>query len=195
MKRILAIAFMAATAATTASAATVAFGPTTARGSGPNVTFSETVIPSDVIGDATFMFSVRGDLDWSREFVDVSVDGFSLGRVFDNNSGNDAFDFARDRGNQHRSTLTGTATIANSVFAGLISDGALEILFNFSSPVNYGPGFFGSGPSVSSLSGEITYTAAIDNAPAPVPLPATFGLMGLGLLGLGAVRRKKKAKS
>lgn len=39
------------------------------------------------------------------------------------------------------------------------------------------------------------YTISLTEAPlAPVPLPATAGLLGLGLAGLGAVGRRKRAK-
>lgn len=39
------------------------------------------------------------------------------------------------------------------------------------------------------------YTVSLTEAPlAPVPLPATAGLLGLGLAGLGAVGRRKRAK-
>lgn len=195
MKRVLAIALLTASVASTASAATITFGPKSARGWGPNISFTETVLPSEVIGDASFTFSVSGDLNWKREYVDVSIDGYSLGRVFDNNPANDDFDFAGDRGNQHKRILTGTATIANSIFADLISDGALEILFDFSLAVNHGTGFLGFGKTVNGLEGAITYEAAIDNTPVPVPLPATLGLMGVGLLGFGALRRRNAPKS
>ena len=118
------------------------------------------------------------------EYVDVSVDGFSLGRVFDNNSSNDAFNFPADRGSQNTRTHTGSATIANSVFSGLIADGVLNILFDFSREVN----FLGS---VNRLSGSITF----DETPAPVPLPASLGLLGFGLAGLGALRARRKSKA
>lgn len=190
MKRTLLATIFAVSAATSASAATVNFGPASSGANGPNIAFNNLVTPTTVTGDATFTFSLSGDLNGVSEYVDVSIDGFSLGRVFDNNTGNDAFDFANDAGTQHTSVLTGTATIANSVFANLITDGALSILFDFSNAVDFGP-FFGFGPSVNNLSGSVTFA----EGPAPVPLPATAGLMGLGLASMVGLRRRKRSKA
>ena len=62
-KLILAAVLTVATGA--AQAATITFGPTSRGGSGPNIAFNNLVTPTTVTGDATFTFSVRGDLDWS----------------------------------------------------------------------------------------------------------------------------------
>ncbi|EBA15814.1 hypothetical protein RSK20926_14324 [Roseobacter sp. SK209-2-6] len=171
-------------AAATAHATTIDFGPTSSTTSGANISFDNLVTPTSIIGDATFTFSTRGDLDHVSEYVDVSIDGFSLGRVFDNNSSNDDFDFAGDSGTQSSSTHTGSATISNAVFASLISDGFLNLLFDYSAGVN-------CCGTVQLLSGSITFTSGV----APVPLPATAGMLGLGLFGLGAMRRRKQKQT
>ncbi|MQY43262.1 VPLPA-CTERM sorting domain-containing protein [Epibacterium sp. SM1969] len=182
---ILAAALCLASAAG-AQAATIAFGPTAQDGAGPNIEFNNLLALPTVIGNATFTFSVRGDLNWFGEYVDVSIDGFSLGRVFDNNPRNDAFDFYRDRATQQTELHTGSATIDQSVFANLVSDGELNILFDFSPLVDWNG-------AVRHLSGSITYDAGVDNSIAPVPLPASAALLIGGLFGLGALRRRKKA--
>lgn len=189
MKRTLIAALLLAATASTASAATLSFGPVSRNGSGPNIAFNNLVTPSVVNGDAIFTFSVRADLNWFTEYVTVFLDGVSLGRVFDNNTSNDAFDFDQDRGTQHTRLHTGSATIAQSVFAGLVADGELDILFDFSREVNFQR-------SVRHLSGSITYDSTVDSSPLPaaVPLPAPFALLGAGLVGLGALRRRKRAQ-
>lgn len=179
MKKLLLAATLAATAGT-AQAATINFGPSSAGGWGPTINFNGLTAPATIVGDATITFSVQGDLDWSGEYVDVNLDGFSLGRVFDNNTGNDPFNVPGDAGSY--SLRTATATIANTDFAGLIADGLLNLSFNFNAYVN-------CCGTVRTLYGSISYEEA-----APVPLPATAGLLGLGLAGFGAIRRRKGSK-
>jgi hypothetical protein len=169
-------------ASTAAQAASISFGPTSASGSGPTINFSGLVAPTGITGDATITFTVNGDLNSSSEYIDINLDGFSLGRVFDNNSANDAFDFAGDSGNQSQSDLTGSATISNAVMAGLIADGLLNLSFSFSNSVD-------CCGSVNKLVGTISYA---DIAPVPLPASLPFLLAGLGGFGIAA-RRKKKA--
>lgn len=179
MKKILLAAALAATAGA-AQAATINFGPSSAGGSGPVINFNGLAAPTTISGDATIFFSVQGDLNYYTEYVDISLDGFSLGRVFDNNTGNDPFNVPGDIGSY--SLKSASATIANADFAGLIADGLLNLSFDFSGGVN-------CCGTVRSLSGTISYEEA-----APVPLPATAGLLGLGLAGFGAIRRRKGSK-
>lgn len=183
MKSIL-FAASVAISASAAQATTITFGPTSAGGRGPNIAFDNLVTPTTTTGDATFTFSVRGDLDATNENVLVSIDGFSLGRALDADPSNDSFDFAGDNGSPNTDVHTGSATISNAVIATLINDGFLNLFFDFSSTVNFAG-------SVNELYGSITF----DSSVAPVPLPASSVMLGLGLLGLGGLRRRKSRLS
>ena len=161
-----------------ANAAVISFGPTSAGGSGPLITFNNLATPTTIIGDAIITLNIKGDFNSSHEWADVTLDGFSLGRVLDNNTANDPFNFTNDQGSY--SALTGSATIANSDFASLILDGLLNLSFQTSSGVN-------CCGTVNHLSGSITFTEV-----SAVPLPAAAFMFIPALLGFMGFRRKAK---
>ena len=163
------------------NAAVINFGPVSAGGSGPDISINNLVTPTATTSDATMTLNLNGDFNSSSEYVDISIDGFSLGRVFDNVTTNDAFNFSGDSGNQATSTLTGTAIISQAVFAGLISDGFLNLFFATSPNVD-------CCGVVKHLSGTITF-----NEVSAVPLPAALFMFAPALLGLMGLRRKFKA--
>jgi len=139
------------------------------------------VTPTSISGDAVLSFAIEeGDVDSSSEHLDVFIDGFSLGRVFDDDPSNGIFDVLGDSSPSSNLNVSASATIPGAVFGGLISDGFLSLRFEKPLAVFY----------IYKLSGFITFTSAI----APVPLPATAGRLGLGLLGLGMMRRRKGGK-
>ncbi|MDT0629057.1 PEP-CTERM sorting domain-containing protein [Alteromonas sp. W364] len=163
-----------------ANAALITFGPSSASGSGPTISFNNLVVPSTIMGNATVTLSVNGDFNSNFEYLDILFDAFSLGRVFDGNTANDLFNFAGDIGNQSRSTLTGVAIISAADFAALISDGLLNLSFDSSSRVN-------CCGTINVLSGSISYDSK------PVPAPSTIVLFSLVLLGGVYMTRKRKA--
>ncbi|MEM6891570.1 MAG: VPLPA-CTERM sorting domain-containing protein [Pseudomonadota bacterium] len=162
-----------------ASAASISFGPASDSSAGPTIAFDGIVVPKTIVGDAIFTFTVQGDLNGSSEFVAIDIDGFSLGLVFNEDPSDDLFDFAGDEGGNF-SFQTGSATILNADFAGLIGDGLLDLTFDFSPDVN-------NAGSIRSLEGSIAFTEGNLNA---VPLPASLPLFALGLGGLLALRRR-----
>ncbi|MEW6995422.1 PEP-CTERM sorting domain-containing protein [Colwelliaceae bacterium MEBiC 14330] len=143
------------------------------------ISYTNLVAASTTISDATFTLDIAGDLDSSYENVAITVDGYSLGVVFDNNPNNDIFDFSGDNyvGNHSNYiTMTGVATIAQTDWANIIADGLVTIAFDLSSAVNCcsDPHAF--------TSGNISYD---------VPEPSTLAIFALGLIGFGARRLKK----
>ncbi|MQY41665.1 VPLPA-CTERM sorting domain-containing protein [Epibacterium sp. SM1969] len=179
MKTIATAAFLFA-AASAAQAATLNFGPGSTDVLGRGIDFNISVPPTTTTSDAVLSLTVRGDFNGFHEYLDITVDGLGLGRIFDGIEANDSFNFSNDHAHSDNSqSQTGSATIANASFANMISDGQLYLLFNPNDAVDY----------ISHISGTITFDTA---SVAAVPLPASAGLLGLGVFGLGALRRRKQ---
>lgn len=179
--KIMAVCGMIGGTVVPASAASISFGPTSASGTGPTIVFDELVAPTTIVGDATFTFTVNGDLNGSNEFVEIDVDGFSLGLVFNEDLTDDPFDFAGDEG-ANVQDQTGSATISNADFAGLIADGLLDVTFDFSQAVN-------NSGTIRNLEGVIEFTEADMNV---VPLPASLPFLVTGFAGLLLMRRRRR---
>lgn len=163
-----------------ANATVIPFGPASASGNGPVISFMDLATVTGTYSDATITVNINGDLDSVSEYVDVDFDGLSLGRILNNDSSDDEFDFAGDAGNQSQSTITGVATIDQATFAGLIADGDLDLSFDTS----YAVGCCGT---INHLSGTIAFEGY-----SAVSEPGTIALLGLGILGLGMARRRVK---
>ncbi|RBW46614.1 VPLPA-CTERM sorting domain-containing protein [Psychromonas sp. B3M02] len=162
-----------------ANAALINFESTSASNSGALINYDNVVTPTSIVGDAIFTLNVNGDFNSNYEYADLVLNGFSLGRILDSNTSNDLFNFTNDVGNQSISTITGTATISESVFSSLISDGFLDFSFDASSSVN-------CCGTINELSGTISFTESTS-----IPEPAPLMLLGLGLLGFAKLRKKK----
>jgi len=159
-----------------AQAVTINYGPLTTSSNGEFVSFSDLPTPTTITGDAIVLLTANGDLENRNETFSVLLDGFSLGVLFNSNTGDDLFDFAGDAvGNGV--TATGSATISQATMASLISDGLLNLTFSLSNQVK----------KETTLSGQISFV----EAPAAVPLPSSLALFGAGLVGFSAVRQRK----
>ena len=103
-------------------------------------TFVRTItgVPTATASSATFNLGIFGDFDSSSiENVAISIEGYSLGTVLDGNTGNDGFGFANgDIGDQYFSTLSGSTTISQAVWANIIADGQIVITYTLSSDVD-----------------------------------------------------------
>ncbi len=168
-----------------ASAVVINFGPSSASTSGALITFNNLVAPTNAISDASITLNVQGDFNTSSEYADVSLDGFALGRILNNVTSDDAFDFSNDdyTGSSSGTTIdTGVATIALADFASLIADGFLSFAFDASSNVNCC-----SGSPIDLVSGTISYDVK------SVSEPGALSLLSLGLMCIFLSRRKSKA--
>jgi hypothetical protein len=161
-----------------ANAALITFGPSSSNVAGAIITFDNVVVPSTITGDATVTLSLNGDFNSDFEYVDILFDTFSLGRVFDNDTTNDLFNFTNDVGNQSASTLTGVAILPGSIFAALISDGLLTLSFDASAGVN-------CCGTINVLSGSISYESN------SVSTPSIVALFALVLGGVFVARKRK----
>ncbi len=169
-----------------AVATTITLAPQSTSVNAGVITYTNLVTPTSTFSDAIFTLNLAGDFDNNdiSESVAISIDGFSLGTVFDNNTGNDLFDFANDDylgSHSNMVTMTGEAIIAQADWAAIIADGFINITFDLSSGVNCctDPHAF--------TSGDIGFNS--------VPEPAGIALMGLGLIFMfGFSRYKAKAK-
>lgn len=148
-----------------------------------NATFTRTILtPVKAFSNGTFTLNIRGDFDTNSEWINVDIEGFNLGRLFDNNPSNDLFDFATDVGTQYGSPVTTSAIIPLANLTSILADGALRITYTL-------------GPQVNNLqTGEFANASiSFENASA-VPEPATLTLLSFGLFGLAAARRQAKLK-
>lgn len=71
------------------------------------------------------------------EYIDVSVEGISLGRFLDSDEGNDRFTGpAGDLGSQYESPSTGVATLAEAEVEAILADGQVVITYTMGPGVN-----------------------------------------------------------
>lgn len=181
-------------AASTSYAAVVEFGAATSTVAGEDFTFNVST-PSTVFGDAFFTFYAEGDIGSNGERVSILLDGTRYGRVFDGNTANDDFSlfevlnptavangeeaqFAEISGDNpdDNQLVVAQLRLSESLFAGLISDGSIDVELRYSRAV---------GNVVTG--GNFSFDEI-----APVPLPASLGLLGLGVAGLGALRARRR---
>lgn len=149
------------------------------------ISYTDLFAQSNTMSDAIFTLNISGDFDSNNESVAISIEGYSLGVVFDRNTGNDLFNFANDDyigSHSNYINMTGVATIAQADWANIIADGFVSVSFDLSSGVNCcsnGPHAF--------TSGNIAY----DTNTVAVPEPSTLAILGLALIGFGARRFNK----
>jgi len=192
--------------ASAASAVTITetFGVSSNFDDGPgSVSFSLSGLDSAVISDIAIDFAFFGDLNSRTENFELFLDGVSYGVGCDNDSSNDTFgiDMGRsaDQCRQRANSIGDASLLVSATEAiGLLADGALDVVFNFTQQVNdfvtinnggetRGGVFFGNQSGVAfGAGGTVTYeTSTI----APIPVPPALPLLASGLLAFGLIRR------
>lgn len=189
LKSILAVGLLVA--AGTANAATTNFGPIFTNSTGASVSVDVAVDTASTTLTG-FNLTLQGDLSYFEEYVDITIDGVSIGRILDDDSSNDPFNFANDNGlyDFGDPPLSGSAAL-NIDISSLVSDGLLSIQFQTTSWTDFssaGSGVFSGNNFFAAFQGSLTTDSV-----SPVPLPAAGFLLIAGLGGLGALRRKKKS--
>ena len=90
--------------------------------------------------DGLLTITISDDLDLSSENATISIEGISLGIVFNNNATDDRFDrFDTDSelDNGFQNTLrTITATLTEAELDQVLADGVVEVNFTLTSSVN-----------------------------------------------------------
>jgi hypothetical protein len=186
MRKVCCLLLCLFTGSVNAGLMTIEFGPSSGSGKGPLITFDDLITPKTIVGDAIFTLNIAGDFATKFEYADLMIDDFSLGRIFNNKTDDDLFDFNGDdtkSNNWNQKVETSTATISESIFSRLIADGMLDLSFQASRWVDC----CSSNGSVSHISGSITFDDGIS-----VPEPALLALFGLGLVGFGFSSRKRR---
>ena len=90
--------------------------------------------------DGLLTITIRDDLDLSTENAIISIEGISLGIVFNNNATDDRFDIEgldseADNGLQNE-PITITATLTEAELDQVLADGVVEVNFTLTSSVN-----------------------------------------------------------
>lgn len=157
------------------------FGPESSEVDGVDFLFN-LATPTSIIGDATLELYLQGDFccgDSATEYADIFLDGLSLGRVLDEITGNDRFNFPiNDIAQSAFDPILGSATITLAEMLPMLADGNIILSINTSSAV---------GAVTTTVSGTLSFETV------DVPEPSTLAVFTLGLMGLASRKFKKQA--
>lgn len=163
--------------------------------------FALSGLDDTITGDLTIDFTVIGDLSHVTEYFTLFVDGTAFGTGCDLEASNDTFGFAGDDCSERDDTFQTTSLVIDeATAAGLLSDGALTLTFDFSAnvdafvditaPVALSGVQFNTADAISfAAGGTVSYTSV----PA-IPLPAGLPMLA-GAVGAFAVLRRRRNHS
>lgn len=140
-----------------------------------SITFSGLTVPAT--GPGTLLLTTFGDFDNQSEWIDISLDGISFGRLWDIDTTNDRFIGTvadNDTGQQYGEEGTNpaaTATLSQTELNGFLADGSLTVSFTEFAPAVSN---FASRPQ-EFITATLTF---------PVPEPASLTLFALGVAAL-----------
>jgi hypothetical protein len=135
-------------------------------------------------GDAIVTINATGDFNSSTENFVLTADGgaFSFGTIFNSNTGDDIFNHTTDTGAAYTTPNTAiTAIIPLATLNSLLADGQIDFFLDYSIAVDNDVVPFPHTVSIQLVYDEVA-----------VSEPGTLAVFGLGILGLGYMRRRKR---
>lgn len=166
-----------------------------------NVTLTFADLPSATDGDVTIKVILRGDFDNANEYAKLSLDGYSLGTLLDDNANNDLFDHSQDLGwlrtgdtpaprlgdvgllNRYNQS---TAVIPRAKWSELAADGKVDLYFDFTGADVQVVEDNAKSVFLAFAAAEITYAIV------PEPSSLVIFAIGLSVLGFAAMLRNRQ---